>query len=195
MLNTTRFSGFSLLELLLTLAVVAVIMTLAAPSLSHLLRQHRLTAQANILLSHLQLARSEAIRRGVQVTIQRCSSQDSVWDNGWQVFTDWNGNGQLDTATGISDRCDERLPSPRAECQLAHDCLLHTQNTLPYSFSLRTGGAYTSSLAFSASGITASAISDTFRLCDSQQEQEYSRAIAINQLGRARLLTQAIQCP
>lgn len=71
-----RRAGFTLLELLVTLAVLAVIAAMAAPSFSNLINSSRLTGAANDLVAALQVARMEAIRRGVSV--QLCPSTDGT---------------------------------------------------------------------------------------------------------------------
>lgn len=89
--------GFSLVELVVVLAVVGVLSALAAPTFAAVVRNSRITASTNDLLATLHLARSEAVKRGRRVTV--CTSRDQVtcvpnihWHNGWLVFEDLNGN-------------------------------------------------------------------------------------------------------
>ncbi|QOW25749.1 GspH/FimT family pseudopilin [Lysobacter sp. H23M47] len=67
-------SGFSLIELIVTIVVLAILVTLATPSFTSLLNSSRLTAQANELVASLQLARSEAVRRNTPVTLCRSTN-------------------------------------------------------------------------------------------------------------------------
>lgn len=83
--------GFSLIELLTTLAVVGVVLLLAVPSLSGLLADTRLEGAAKVLVSHMAFARAEAVSRGIRVSM--CSSSDGRtcsggldWRSGWIVF-------------------------------------------------------------------------------------------------------------
>ena len=64
-------SGFTLVELMVTLAVAAILMALAVPSFTSVINGNRLTSTANELVSSLQLARSEALRRNTQVRVCR----------------------------------------------------------------------------------------------------------------------------
>lgn len=88
-------SGFTMVELMVTLAVLAILVTLAAPSFANLIYANRLAGAANDIVAALQVARMESIRRGQSVVI--CPSTDGVSCAGgsWArmiVFSDRNGN-------------------------------------------------------------------------------------------------------
>lgn len=90
------------MELMVTLAVLAVIVGLAVPSFTRLIRRNRLVAAANELLGAAQLARIEALRRNRPVTL--CPSTDGALCGGtdWRrliVFADNNRNGSREAAT------------------------------------------------------------------------------------------------
>jgi type IV fimbrial biogenesis protein FimT len=94
-----RAGGFTLLEALVVLAVVAVLVALAAPSVSGMRARHQLQAQAEGLLDSLVLARSEALRRQQRVTLcprtrDKACDATAPWQNGWLVFVDANDNAQ-----------------------------------------------------------------------------------------------------
>jgi len=85
-----KHTGFTLIELMITLAVAAIVMTLGAPSFQSFFLNNRMSTQANDLISSLNLARSEAIKRAASVKV--CSSNDQAtcsgsWTNGWIVIT------------------------------------------------------------------------------------------------------------
>ena len=93
-----RSRGFTLVELITTLAIAGILVTLAVPSYSELIKNNRLITQTNDFVTALNVARSEAIRRSDRVTV--CKSSDQVscagsggWDQGWIVFDDVNGDG------------------------------------------------------------------------------------------------------
>ena len=82
-------SGFTVIELLVALAVAAILLALAAPSFSTMFASYRLTAGTNDLVNAAGLARSEAIKRNRSVTLCRtdaagddtCAAAEGTWDN------------------------------------------------------------------------------------------------------------------
>ena len=83
--------GFTLVELMVVLVIVAVILMIAAPSFSTLIQRTKLKAYANEVVASVYLARSEAIKRNAVMTL--CTSTDgasctggSNWEQGWVVM-------------------------------------------------------------------------------------------------------------
>lgn len=80
-------TGFSLVELMVTIAVLAIIMAIAAPSFVSLYNSNRLTSQANEIIVGLQEARSDALRRNAAVTVCRstdgltCANSIGAWEH------------------------------------------------------------------------------------------------------------------
>ncbi|TAK62529.1 GspH/FimT family pseudopilin [Methylobacter sp.] len=170
----TKSLGFTLIELIVTISIVAILVGIAIPSFSSVIRSTRLTTYANELVTSLNLARSEAVKRGVQVSVRRKGSTNQNWDSGWDIFTDLDGDGILDTV----------------------DTLLKTYPALTNGFTLRTGTAgYQDFAAYLPSGLSLSSIGDTFRLCDSSADTLNSRAIEINAVGRSRTYQGTTACP
>lgn len=81
-----RRSGFSLVELMITIVVLAVIIAISAPSFTGVFNGNRLTSRANELVASLQMARSEALRRNAAVVVCRsedgneCAGEIGPWD-------------------------------------------------------------------------------------------------------------------
>ncbi len=78
----TRSSGFTLVELIITIAIVAILAALALPSFREFNIRMQVTDTTNGLVHALTLARSEAGKRGLDVEIEAIGG---VWSNGWQV--------------------------------------------------------------------------------------------------------------
>lgn len=91
-----------MIELLVTIAVAAVLMSLAAPSFQALIASNRLSGKTNELVTTLNLARSEAIRKGKRVVVCRSADGTSCaasgdWSSGWQAYVDTNSDGDQDS--------------------------------------------------------------------------------------------------
>ncbi|MFB1487585.1 MULTISPECIES: GspH/FimT family pseudopilin [unclassified Thiocapsa] len=87
------YRGFTLLELMVTVAIAAILLTLGVPSFRDLVQNNRAATQVNALVTALSLARSEAVRRGQHVSICPSTDQETCtggddWDDGWIVFVD-----------------------------------------------------------------------------------------------------------
>lgn len=83
--------GFSLLELMVTLAVLAVLTAIAVPNFRYMIRRNAVTSQSNALLASIQYARNDAVSRRVVTVI--CSSTDTLtcagsnaFESGWIVY-------------------------------------------------------------------------------------------------------------
>ncbi|MGO9445359.1 MAG: GspH/FimT family pseudopilin [Thiobacillaceae bacterium] len=81
--------GVTLVELLVTLAVLAILLMIGIPSYQSITTSSRTSSEINELVTHLQFARAEAVKRGQNVTVN--SNNGNNWANGW-VVDDPNGN-------------------------------------------------------------------------------------------------------
>ncbi len=170
--------GFTLVELMVTLAVAAIILAIAAPSFSQMIRDHRLITTANDFMGTMQLARSEAIRRGVQVTMLPITQGD--WTSGWNVFTDWNGNESLND---VGNNCSQN-----------NDCFLAQQNSLSTNISSNSNGSLGKGFRFMPTGeifTIDGLVNGTITFCSSQSN---SRTITISSSGSSRVGIGA-KCP
>ena len=108
--------GFTLVELAVTLAVAAILLALATPSFAELLRRNRLAAANNELVTALNVARAEALRRGRPVAVCATSDQRSCagsndWTTGWVVFEDNAAAGAPGAPAAASADYDIRMIS------------------------------------------------------------------------------------
>ena len=89
--------GFTLIELMVAIAVVAILMTTGVPAFSSLIGNNRLAAQAADFQGSLGYARSEAIRRGQNVVVGASQPvTGNQFGGGWVMWVDSNSNGVLD---------------------------------------------------------------------------------------------------
>ncbi len=166
--------GFTLVELLVVLAIGAILLTIAIPGYAFLVSGSRLAVVTNDLVTVLHLARSEAIKRGIRVTVCKTSNAMAVppacdttanWQQGWLVFVDGGTPGVIDSG----------------------DALLRVQDSLSAAVAVTTSN-YSSYVSYLPSGRSQGPnglANGTIRVCvDSNR-----RDIIINNTGRIRLAT------
>jgi type IV fimbrial biogenesis protein FimT len=98
-------AGFTLIELIVTVAIAAIVLAIAVPSFQETITSNRLTTFSNTLVASLNFARSEAIKQNRRVTL--CSSADGLscatggYQQGWIVFIDSNNNATVPNAQNV----------------------------------------------------------------------------------------------
>ena len=167
-----RIRGFTLAELMVTMAVVAIVLTIGVPAFQATVRNNRIVAHTNDFLSSLNLARNEAIKRGAgrvvlcPGTAAGCSG--TAWGDGWIVFVDANNNGW-----------DGESPLRVHEKLTGNNTLTGNTPVSQYiSFAPDGTARITNSNAFQAGTLT-------FGLCNSQNQKN---TIVINSVGRASVV-------
>lgn len=177
-----RTAGFTLIELVITVAIAAVLLALAAPSFVDTVANQRRASTVNELVEAINSARLEAVSQRRTVTL--CSSNDSAsddpsctdsdWDAGWLIFIDSDDDAVLGEDDAGYDR-DEDGDIDEADALLRTHSALKTGNTLRSN----TG----STLSFNAVGMTTNF--GAFVYCDSRGFDE-SRVIVVGLGGRLR---------
>lgn len=164
-------AGFTLVELMVTVVVAAILLSLAVPSFHGTLIRNRLATATNEFMGAINYARSEAIKRRGSITLCKsstgigCTMTGSEWEHGWIAFVDRDPYGSRDS--------DETL--------------LRVWSALPSGYTLRTSSSnFTNHLRYNALGAVAnSSVGGTFALCHNNQRTG-ARAIIITPL-RPRL--------
>ncbi len=114
--KSSHSDGFTLLELMITIVISSLVLVFSAPVFREMIANNRSTGLANDLVAALNLTRSEAVRRGADVSV--CASSDgnscaSSWAQGWIVFVDSDENGSRDTGVGSSEAVLRVWPATR----------------------------------------------------------------------------------
>lgn len=91
----TRLHGFTLIEMMITLALASVLMMVAVPSFLAFQRNAELTAVPNTLLAAMNTARSEAMKRNLNVRVEPLTT--AGWTSGWRVFVDSDRSNGFNT--------------------------------------------------------------------------------------------------
>jgi type IV fimbrial biogenesis protein FimT len=109
MKTRSKSHGFTLPELMITMGVIAILLSVAVPSMSNMVKDNRLSGQLNSVMADIHLARSEAVKRDVRVILCRsvdpdisiptCSGAERNWSTGYLVFTGEDGNNTYQAGT------------------------------------------------------------------------------------------------
>jgi len=179
-----RQRGFTLIELIITMAIAAIVVTIGVPSFQAMMRNNRAAAHTNEFMSALNLARSEAIKRGWRVVLcpgNQAGCNGNAWGNGWIVFidADANGNNILDQATDDNGQWDNGEVILRVYEPFGGNTTLLGDAPVSQYISFSPDGAtrFAGSNAFQAGRLTLS-------LCYDNDQQNQ---IVINVVGRARV--------
>jgi len=184
-MNKLNACGFTLIELMVGLAVLAIALGAGVPSMSEFIQNSRLSAQTNDLLASLHLARTEAIKRNARVTLCRsadattsatptCSTAPGTgWEIGWMVFADASPFGTfsagVEGANALLDSHGAAATSvsitPRAR----------VADTIGDYVSYTSRGAIRDNLGAAQSG--------AFRLCD-ERGLDHARGLVLSATGR-----------
>jgi len=173
--------GVTLVELLITLSLTAILLALAGPPFRDMILNNRRAAQLNALTGSLNLARSAAVKGGSDARVcitngstpPDCDRDGTQWEAGWLVIVDSNKDGNISSAGG--------------------DQLLEVHEALAGRFTLRSNTTTQWRVDYDSRGSSASR---TLTLCDSRGEA-HAKGIVILNTGRAHLTseTDVLKCP
>ncbi|MCK4493005.1 MAG: GspH/FimT family pseudopilin [Methylococcales bacterium] len=167
--KTKKHNGFTLIELLVTVSILGILTSMGLPSFMGTINSTRLTTKANTLVTSLNFARSESIKRNTSIYVANTEGSGQQWENGWVVFVDMNANKMFDKNT---------------------DLLLKEYPALESSYTLRTGGNIKNWLVYKPTGLyqtSTGRLNDSFSLCTVNKDTKNSRKITLNSIGRTRV--------
>ncbi|WP_161787414.1 GspH/FimT family pseudopilin [Endozoicomonas numazuensis] len=176
MFTIKKTKGFSLIELMITLLIAAIIIAMGLPQLRDMSNAIRFANLQQNLISNLLYARSEAVKNGsntlacASINGSSCSANSTNWNQGWIIFTDDNNNGVFDSGADTLRRSQiiESIAS------------ITWSNTTP--------------VVFEGDGTVNNTSSGTFLICDSQATSTIARGVSMNLSGRVRS-TDSVVCP
>lgn len=174
--------GFTVIELMITIVIVAILLTIGVPSMQNLIMDNRLTTAANDFLTELNLARSEAVKRGARVVVCRTNAPNAdppvcgtgtanTWSDGWVTFVDDDQDGDYD----------------------AGEVLVRIAGGVEGNLELMADATAEESLIFNADGSLGNGANATLALCDDRGAGE-GRDIAIGLTGRPNISRPAADC-
>lgn len=166
-MKKTFIGGFTLIEMLITIAIAGVLLAIAVPGFRSFIVNNSISAQTNDFVSGLAVARSEAIKRGIRVGVKAAGADFS---SGWTIWADMNGNTTLDSGEAL--RVHEALKSG-------------------YTL-VGTGFTKTTEIQYRPTGIIDSTTNGVFTLCYSGYK---GRLISVSATGRVSTTTTASACP
>lgn len=172
-MDMKRQKGFTLIELMVTLGIGAIILSVGVPSFRNLIMDNRLVTNANQLVASINVARSAAVRYQRNATVCASTNYDAAvpnctastdWSNGWIVWVDKD----RDAATDAGE-------------------ILAVFGPLTNSLSLSSLG--TAGFTYNARGFSLTG-GDDLVLCDTRTA-ETGRLIRVNAVGRTNVSRQA----
>ncbi|MBO9662411.1 GspH/FimT family pseudopilin [Dokdonella sp.] len=182
-------SGFTLVELLVTISIVAILAALAFPSYREFSVRMTVTDNTNSLIGALNAARSEAVKRGRAAAV---IANGGNWNNGWQVVVAAEEDGGSIQDTPISPgttaaECEAYLDNvvnadnTVSLCVLHHDALAESYRVLASS----DGGSADDEVVFSPTGALRGANGFDFSVCrpSSAADSTQSRRIHVRTSG------------
>lgn len=177
--NSSKIKGYTMIEMLIVVALLGILIALALPDLSDTVESANTNSQIKVMLTTLNLARSEAIKRGDNVAI--CASDDGAdcdadtWSDGWIIFHDANGDANGDTGSiDVGDTVIRVYDSLGADSTMTFTVDLFEYNSLGFS---DTGGT------------------QTFLLCPASGNANNARSIVVGPSGRGRRVEDGLACP
>lgn len=158
--------GFTMVELMVTLAIAGILVTVTAPSISRFIESSRLTTVTNEFILAINTGRADGIKRGFPVILCESASgtgcdASGSWNsaNGWILFTD------IDSSGGWS----------------ANDTMLQVHSALPSSLKI---ASTTNTITFNRLGAVGAG-SGTYTVCNTKINQ--TRAITLAAVGQTSI--------
>jgi type IV fimbrial biogenesis protein FimT len=182
--------GLTLIELMVSLAVMAIVVSLAAPSFASLLASSRMSSRTNEFIGGLNLARAEAVRRAQAVSLRANDADNFLL--GWKVFPDVDADGAAADATSDTDGKPIR-ESNASLGSVAIKRVTRSGGSAPFTYTNATDGARMH-VVFTSRGAIGPALAAFFKICDSANPTVKGRIVQVNVVGKISLDSTSESC-
>ena len=171
-----RVPGFTLIEMMVTIAIMGILLAIGIPSFQQLIVNNRIVTNTNDMIADLAMARSEALKRGGNIVVTVCATTDGSscsgandWSGGRLVFVDAGTVGSVDSG----------------------DVVLRKSGAISGMTVTASGFSTTGFLAYRSSGAVTSTQVGTFTVCHSGY---LGRVVTVSPIGRSSLAPTSGNC-
>ena len=181
-----RQAGLTLIELMVTLAIAVILLSLAVPNFSNLVNNSRVVTAANNLTADINLARSEAIKRARSVVMCRSGNPEATapvccetngtgcsnesWTSGWLIY-----------AYGTSETTQRSFSS------VLGDALIKRRGPAPEGVQIKTNSTANNWLIYGSNGTILEAGTGIFGVCNQAGSDYDRRLVSVSLTGRAHI--------
>jgi len=176
--NKRTTGGFTLIELVVTMAIAAILLTQGVPSFITMTKNNRMITQTNDLVGDINLARSESVKRGVRVVLCRsadpsaasptCGGTANTWTTGWLMFATIDGDTTFDASN-------------------ANYTLIRIGQPASTTLNIIANSNSNNNLEYNPDGTLNEAGAAIFAICDDRGASD-GRQIQVNVMGRPQLV-------